>query len=402
MQKLRITGLVKAAQQVREQLAAGILVAEAASFRRRVRKTVAQVATTCREYDVTPQDLPVPSYRAYCFLRDINLDALPERAATGPEPVRTLRITGIVATQHEVQARLAAWAVQPQSATAVLTVDQPPVPALLRLLTEHVTAITALAQELGGTPAQLPIRSRRAYQWLKLLRDPLTLVAQLETQRALYQAFQSPHCDRRAPRRPVQLEFAYTTALYHVRRPSAELQVTMHAGFLGAPAEALQSLACAVLLQDRGAYRETVQTYATAPEFLAVVTALELTTGGAGEVTQGCCFDLTAVFARVNAMYFAGQLVRPRLTWNRQLTGAKFGHYDFLRDTVLLSVTLDAPHVPVYVVDFVLYHELLHKQLGVRVVNGRRYAHTAEFRAAERRFVQYAEAQAFLRALAQS
>lgn len=126
-----------------------------------------------------------------------------------------------------------------------------------------------------------------------------------------------------------------------------------------------------------------MQTHVTAPEFLAVVTALELTTGGAGEVTQGRCFDLTAVFARVNAMYFAGQLVRPWLTWNRQLTGAKFEHYDFLRDTVLLSVTLDAPHVPVYVVDFVLYHELLHKQLGVWVVNGRRYAHTAEFRAAE-------------------
>jgi len=196
MQKLRITGLVKAAQQVREQLAAGIPVAEAASFRRRVRKTVAQVAAICREYDVTPQDLPVSSYRASCFLRDLNLDALPERAATGPEPVRTLRITGIVAVQHEVQARLAAWAVQPQSATAVLTVDQLPVPVLLCLLSEHVTEIAALAQELGGTSAQLPIRSRQAYQWLKFLSDPFTLVAQLETQRALYQAFQSPHCDR--------------------------------------------------------------------------------------------------------------------------------------------------------------------------------------------------------------
>jgi len=46
---------------------------------------------------------------------------------------------------------------------------------------------------------------------------------------------------------------------FGVRPPG--YKVTVHASFLGSLAEVLQSLACAVLLQDRGAYRETVQTY---------------------------------------------------------------------------------------------------------------------------------------------
>jgi predicted metal-dependent hydrolase len=76
------------------------------------------------------------------------------------------------------------------------------------------------------------------------------------------------------------------------------------------------------------------------------------------------------------------------------------GHYDFFRDLVMLSVTLDDPDVPDFVVDFVMYHELLHKVMGSKVVNGRRYAHTPAFREAERAFPRYEEAEAFLKATA--
>ena len=72
------------------------------------------------------------------------------------------------------------------------------------------------------------------------------------------------------------------------------------------------------------------------------------------------------------------------------------GHYNFMTDTVMLSLTLDDARVPAYVVDYVMYHELLHKQLGVNVVNGRRYAHTPEFRSAEQAFPHYEAAVAFL------
>jgi predicted metal-dependent hydrolase len=72
------------------------------------------------------------------------------------------------------------------------------------------------------------------------------------------------------------------------------------------------------------------------------------------------------------------------------------GHYNAHTDTLMLSITLDAVPVPRYVIDYVMYHEMLHKQFGVSVVNGRRYAHTPEFRAAEQAFARYEEAEAYL------
>ena len=62
----------------------------------------------------------------------------------------------------------------------------------------------------------------------------------------------------------------------------------------------------------------------------------------------------------------------------------------------MISLALDDARVPVSAIDLVMYHELLHKHLGVQVINGRHYAHTEAFRRAERQFRQYAEAQAFL------
>ncbi|HET91349.1 MAG TPA: M48 family peptidase [Chloroflexi bacterium] len=293
----------------------------------------------------------------------------------------------------------AAWATGLQRRAEPLTVQRPDVQHFARLLAEHVGEIEALAREQGSTPAHLPTRSRRAYQWLKFLTEPATLLAHLETLRALLDEFDTPGCRPKARNKPVEVEFAHTTHLYIVRQTDAGLRVTIHEGFVGASPRVLRALVCAVLLRDRGAYQETVRSYAEGEDFQEVMLALEMTTAADENVAQGHHFDLEQVFERVNAAYFAGQLARPGLTWNRTITGARFGHYDALRDTVMISVTFDAPDVPDYAIDFVMYHELLHKHLGINVVNGRRYAHTAEFRAAEQRFSHYEEARAFLRSL---
>ena len=120
-----------------------------------------------------------------------------------------------------------------------------------------------------------------------------------------------------------------------------------------------------------------------------------------GQLARGAYFDLAEVFVRVNRRYFGGDLGMPRLIWSYQLTRRKLGHYQFATDTVMISRSLDGADVPAYVVEFVMYHELLHKHMGVKVMNGRRYAHTPEFRAAERRFGEYAVADAWLKGLAE-
>jgi hypothetical protein len=116
--------------------------------------------------------------------------------------------------------------------------------------------------------------------------------------------------------------------------------------------------------------------------------------------TRGSYYDLVEVFERINSTCFGGRVERPHLTWNAVLTRRKLGHYQPGTDTVMISLTLDSPSVPAFVVDFIMYHELLHKTFGVPLVNGRQRAHTAAFRRAEKQFPRYDEAQEFIKKIA--
>ena len=48
-----------------------------------------------------------------------------------------------------------------------------------------------------------------------------------------------------------------------------------------------------------------------------------------------------------------------------------------------------------------MYHEMLHKKIGLKEVNGRRYAHTKKFRDAEQKFESYAQAESLIKKLNQ-
>jgi hypothetical protein len=116
--------------------------------------------------------------------------------------------------------------------------------------------------------------------------------------------------------------------------------------------------------------------------------------------SRGRAHDLNEIFARVNSSYFGGLMPKPTLTWNRTLTARKFGHYQPGRDTIMISITLDDPEVPAFALDFVMYHELLHKKHGSMTVNGRRLSHSQAFRAEERQFAHYHEAERLIHELA--
>ena len=113
----------------------------------------------------------------------------------------------------------------------------------------------------------------------------------------------------------------------------------------------------------------------------------------------GVCFDLVEVFETVNQQHFAGVVSRPQLGWSPQRARTLLGHYDPHHHAIVLSRLLDHPRVPRLVVDFVMYHEMLHIQIPVVQRGARRSIHPPEFRAAERQFPAYAEAKAFLKRL---
>jgi hypothetical protein len=111
---------------------------------------------------------------------------------------------------------------------------------------------------------------------------------------------------------------------------------------------------------------------------------------------QGHTYDLEKMFTRLNRKYFGSKLERPVLTWSQRRTRHILGHHDAVHNTIVISKSLDSHDVPEWVVEYILYHEMLHIKHPARLINGRRYYHTKAFRTEEQKFPHYEEAQVWL------
>jgi hypothetical protein len=105
-------------------------------------------------------------------------------------------------------------------------------------------------------------------------------------------------------------------------------------------------------------------------------------------VTNGRVHDLTEVFERLNARFFGGRLRVP-ITWGRgsgraRRGGLTFGSYDPVLGLIRIHPVLDRSLVPLYFLESVVYHEMLHHHLGgVSDRAGRTVYHSRAFRQAE-------------------
>ena len=115
---------------------------------------------------------------------------------------------------------------------------------------------------------------------------------------------------------------------------------------------------------------------------------------------RGRFYDLDEIFERVNRIFFQNKLEKPVLSWSQKKTRRLFGHQDAVHNTIVISRTLDDSRVPQFVVEFVLYHELLHIVHPTRVVNGKRQIHSTAFRRDEKKFPRFEEAAYWLERLA--
>ncbi len=107
---------------------------------------------------------------------------------------------------------------------------------------------------------------------------------------------------------------------------------------------------------------------------------------------QGKRFNLEKIFADLNENLFAGGIPALKLGWTPRRSRTVLGHYDSAHRTISISRWLDSPRLPKYLVEYVLYHEMLHAKFPVGRQGHRRVVHSAAFRAAEKKFPKYAEA----------
>jgi hypothetical protein len=104
---------------------------------------------------------------------------------------------------------------------------------------------------------------------------------------------------------------------------------------------------------------------------------------------RGLCYDLEEIFHRLNRRFFDAQLALPRLGWSYQRARTLLGHYDSGHATIIVSRLLDSPNAPLHLVEYVLYHEMLHVRFPTERHGHRRVMHSREFRKAEKKFPQY-------------
>jgi predicted metal-dependent hydrolase len=115
---------------------------------------------------------------------------------------------------------------------------------------------------------------------------------------------------------------------------------------------------------------------------------------------RGKAHDLRELFTDLNARYFGGQLERPALSWSQNKTRRVLGHHDHVHRAIVVSSTLDDASIPRFVVEYVLYHEMLHVKHPARLVSGRTVYHGPAFREDEKEFERFNEALKWLEQIA--
>jgi predicted metal-dependent hydrolase len=169
----------------------------------------------------------------------------------------------------------------------------------------------------------------------------------------------------------------------------APLELRIHRSFTQAPEDVLQAVATfveskrgsdrarealAVIREHFSAHRSSARTrhYRLQPEGLAL--------------------DLRELRDDLNERYFEGRLTA-EITWGaggahgcrgRKTSSLQLGSYSYEDRLIRIHRVLDDPGVPRYVVEAVVYHELLHADMPPEVRGGKRYFHTPEFRRRER------------------
>lgn len=109
--------------------------------------------------------------------------------------------------------------------------------------------------------------------------------------------------------------------------------------------------------------------------------------------TRGEFYDLNEIFDLLNQIYFQNSLPKPTLTWSASKTYRILGHHDSTHETVAISKSLDSKSVPRFVVEYVVYHEMLHIKHPTKYINGRRYNHTPSFKRDEQEFAFFEDAE---------
>jgi predicted metal-dependent hydrolase len=181
-----------------------------------------------------------------------------------------------------------------------------------------------------------------------------------------------------------------------VRREPAVYVVRIHRIFAGAEPRLVRALARYVVHNDRrasGTLGEFIERHehiiSRAPRRPRLVKLRP----------TGRVHDLQDIFDRLNRRYFEGTL-QAKITWGPALFRAqqrsiKMGSFSVEDRIIRVHPALDRAEVPLFFVEWIVFHEMLHGRHEIRRSGSRRCFHPPEFLAQEREFADYQRASAW-------
>ena len=197
--------------------------------------------------------------------------------------------------------------------------------------------------------------------------------------------------------KPVHLTITDNTYSMIRMRPSTDTyRLRLHHMFLEADVDVLDSLAHLINSQSKKA-RSVLR------DFIAANSNKVRRSSRRPRRTVLCStgryFDLKTLFDEVNREYFDGR-VDCAITWGanrrvRKQNTVKLGSYSDIKRIIRVNPVLDRRNVPKYFIKGIIYHEMLHHDIGVETRNGRKIAHSKTFRQLESRYLQYSRMQAW-------
>lgn len=206
--------------------------------------------------------------------------------------------------------------------------------------------------------------------------------------------------------RNIEAEFyPYADIKHSIRKRNGRIYMRISDVFSDAPQDVLLSVGRILLAKlnknqvtrkDRIIYNQ----YVTNEKLQEKASKLILTRKKRVKIIKGRYRDLDKSFERVNREYFDSAMDKPVLTWSMKRAKRTLGRYDPERDIVFISRLLDSTKVPEELLDFIMYHELLHKKHGIKREGRRRRIHTPQFKEDEKKFRNYEKMKTLMKKLA--
>jgi hypothetical protein len=259
--------------------------------------------------------------------------------------------------------------------------------------------IEHLCAKHQGTAADLGTPSYRQYLWLRFLSTSNHLAVHLQGFKEFIQVITDEKINEVGNLANFQLKIDFSGYLYQRKTSHQVTRLLINEGFIHAPVSVKSQLIQAAFARRKTKSISKLKAYTNSEGFLRITELIAGDPIANNLICKGKNVDLSLLFHSLNKRYFNESLKPPRLMWSSARAKRRLGYFHPEIQTIAINQKLDGASIPRLLIEYILYHEMLHQYFGIEHRDGRRYAHTPTFHRAEKRFKGYQEAENLIKLL---